>query len=263
MCNNFDIITSIDSKTIVVIIYKIKMKTLKLFALLLFANLLFINASVQAANVLKGRQIRQVTGFHGISVSSGIDLQLTQENVEKVSVEAESEDLDKIITKVEDGILKIYIKDKSWSGFNWMKRPHKVYVSFKEMDQLHASAGSGVNAESSLKLGSLAIHVSSGANVTLDLEATDMDVHASSGCGINLKGHTKVLKADASSGSHIHASELECKKCTASVSSGAGIKVNVTEELDANASSGGNISYSGNPSSKNIHKSSGGGVNAR
>ena len=107
------------------------MKTLRLVALLLFANLLFANASVQAASVLKGKQTRQVTGFHGISVSSGIDLQLTQENVEKVAVEAESEDMDKIITKVEDGILKIYIKDKSWSGFSWKNRPHKVYVSCK------------------------------------------------------------------------------------------------------------------------------------
>ena len=239
------------------------MKTLRLVALLLLANLLFVNASVQAASVLKGKQTRQVTGFHGISVSSGIHLQLTQENVEKVVVEAESDDMDKIITKVEDGILKIYIKDKSWSGFNWKNRTLKVYVSFKEMDQLHASAGSGVDAESLLKLGRFALHVSSGANVNLDLEAADMDVSASSGCGIDLKGKAKEIKADASSGSHINASGLECKKCTANASSGAGIKVNVTEDLDANASSGGNISYSGNPSSKNIHKSSGGGVNAR
>ena len=239
------------------------MKTLRLVALLLLANLLFVNASVQAANVLKGKQTRQVTGFHGISVSSGIHLQLTQENVEKVVVEAESDDMEKIITKVEDGILKIYIKDKSWSGFNWKNRTLKVYVSFKEMDQLHASSGSGVDVESPLKLRSLALHVSSGANVKLDLEATDMDVSASSGCGIDLKGKAKEIKAEASSGSHINAAELECKKCKASVSSGAGIKVNVTEDLDANASSGGSISYSGNPATKNIHKSSGGGVNAR
>ena len=239
------------------------MKTLRLVALLLFANLLFPSASVQAANVLKGKQTRQVTGFHGISVSSGIHLQLTQENVEKVVVEAESDDMDKIITKVEDGILKIYVKDKSWSGFNWKNRTLKVYVSFKEMDKLHASAGSGVDAESSFKLGSFALHVSSGANVKLDLEATDMDVSASSGCGIVLKGKAREIKADASSGSHINAAELECKKCKASVSSGANIKVNVTEDLDANASSGGGITYSGNPATKNIHKSSGGGVSSR
>jgi hypothetical protein len=239
------------------------MKTLRLVTLLLLANLLFVNTSVQAANVLKGKQTRQVTGFHGISVSSGIHLQLTQENVEKVVVEAESDDMEKIITKVEDGILKIYVKDKSWSGFNWKNRTLKVYVSFKEMDKLHASAGSGVDAESSFKLGSFALHVSSGANVKLDLEATDMDVSASSGCGIVLKGKAREIKADASSGSHINAAELECKKCKASVSSGANIKVNVTEDLDANASSGGGITYSGNPATKNIHKSSGGGVSSR
>jgi len=36
--------------------------------------------------------------------------------------------------------------------------------------------------------------------------------------------------------------------------------VNVSEELYANASSGGDVKYSGNPKKKDIHESSGGDV---
>lgn len=239
------------------------MKTIKLFTLILFAIALFQTTTLQAAQASDGRQKREISGFHGVSVSSGIDLYLTQKNVEEVFVEAESEDLDKIITKVEGGILKVYIKDNSWWGIGWNNRPRKVYVSFITLDKLHASAGSDVNAESVLKLDKLDCDVSSGSDVKLELEANELRVETSSGSDISLKGKATQLYADASSGSDLDASDLESKNCKASVSSGSDIKVNVTEELNADASSGGDITYSGNPKIKNINKSSGGDVHQR
>lgn len=234
------------------------MKTIKLFTFLLF-----IAACVQASGANAGRQTRHISGFHGISVSSGIDLYLTQKSVEEVAVEAESEDLDKIITEVESGILKIYIKEKSWFNMSWNSKPRKVYVSFKTLEKLEASAGSDVISEGRLKLDKLNLDASSGSDVKLELEVSDLSVGSSSGSDISLKGTANSIQADASSGSDIDASELQSKICDASVSSGSDIKVNVTEKLDASASSGGDISYSGNPKTKDINESSGGDVHGR
>jgi len=236
------------------------MKTIKLVSLILFATVLFQSTSLQA----KGdRQARQVSGFHGISVSSGIDLYLTQKNVEEVFVEAEPEDLDKIITKVENGILVITVKDKSWWGLGWNNRPKKVFVSFNTLDKLNASAGSDVNSTAVLKFDKLNLDVSSGSDVSLELEARELRAGSSSGSDISLKGKAEVMEADASGGSDIDARELESKKCVARVSSGSDIEVYVTKELDANASSGGDITYSGKPKTKEIRKSSGGDVHSR
>lgn len=234
------------------------MKTIKLFAFLLF-----IAACLQASGANAGRQTRHISGFHGISVSSGIDLYLTQKSVEEVAVEAESEDLDKIITEVEGGILKIYIKEKSWFNMNWNSKPRKAYVSFKTLEKLDASAGSDVVSEARLKLDKLNLDASSGSDVKLELEVNDLSVGSSSGSDISLKGTANVMQADASSGSDIDASELQSKICDASVSSGSDVKVNVTEKLDASASSGGDITYSGNPKTKDINESSGGDVHGR
>jgi len=239
------------------------MRTIKLIALLLAVGAIFQSVALQAARSIDGRQVRQLSGFHGISVSSGIDLILTQKNVEEVAVEAESEDLDKIITKVEDGILKIYMKDKSWFGASWNKKSQKVFVSFKSLDKLHASAGSDVSSQSVLKFDKLDLEVSSGSDVKFELEANELRVESSSGSDVSLNGKAAVAEVSASSGSDISAGDLETKKCTASVSSGSDINIKVTEELNANASSGGDISYSGNPKVKNIRKSSGGDVNGR
>jgi hypothetical protein len=239
------------------------MKTSKLFSLILVATLFLSGETVFSAQADGHRQTRQISGFHGVSVSSGIDLFLTQKNIEEVSVEAVAEDQDKIITKVEDGILKIYIRDKSWFGFGWTRQPRKVYVSFTTLDNLQASAGSDVTASSVLKLDKLHCQASSGSDIKLELVASELVVETSSGSDITLKGKASIIRADASSGGDIIADELETKKCKASVSSGSDIKINVLEELDAQASSGGDIVYSGNPGTKQIHKSSGGDVHGR
>lgn len=239
------------------------MKTVKLFALLLFTAFTFHGASLQAAQVINGKQTRQVSGFHGISVSSGIDLQITQKNIEEVIVEADSDDQDKIITKVEDGILKIYMREKSWPSLNWNNKRRKVFVSFKTLDQLQVSAGSDVNAPSALKSDKLNVDVSSGSHVKLELDANELHVETSSGSDVSLNGKATVFHASASSGSDIDAGALESNKCFANASSGSNIKVNVTGELDANASSGGDITYTGNPKTKNVRESSGGDVSGK
>jgi hypothetical protein len=236
------------------------MRTIKIFALLLSAGAIFQSSSLCAAPSLDARETRQISGFHGISVSSGIDVFLTQKNVEEVFVEAKSSDLGKIITRVEEGILKIYVKDKSWQLFNWDNESIKVYVSFKTIDKLHASGGSDVNSESVLKLDNLDLDVSSGSDVKLELDANELRVESSSGSDVSLNGKALVAEVSASSGSDITASDLEIKKCSARASSGSDIGIKVTEELTADASSGSDISYSGNPKVKNIKESSGGDV---
>ncbi len=239
------------------------MKTMKFITLLLFCSFLIQSETLLATDTHSDRQTRKITGFHGVSVSSGIDLYLTQKNSEEVSVEAESADLDKIITEVEGGILKIYIKEKSWFNMKWNSNPRKVYVSFISLDKIDASAGSDVVSQSLLKLDNLKLNVSSGSDAKLEIEANEIKVQSSSGSDISLKGKSEYMQADASSGSDINAGDFQVKKCNASVSSGSDIRINVTDELNANASSGGDITYSGNPSKKDINESSGGDVHGR
>ena len=56
---------------------------------------------------------RTVGTFHGISVATGIKLILTEGTTEEVAVSAnKTEYRDKIVTEVENGILKIYYENK-------------------------------------------------------------------------------------------------------------------------------------------------------
>lgn len=239
------------------------MKTIKLFSIILFSTLIFLSFIVQAAHSGNSKETRTVSEFHGISVSSGIDLYLTQKNIQELRVEADEEDMKDLITKVEGGILKIYMKDKSWFNGNWTHASRKVYVSFITLDELQASSGSDVTSQSVFNLDKLNLNASSGSDMKLELNASQVNIESSSGSDVSLKGTAISLQVNASSGSDINASDFHTKKCNASVSSASDIRIHVTEQLDAHASSGGDISYSGNPTHKDINESSGGDVRER
>ena len=62
-------------------------------------------------------QDRHLSGFSSVNVAGSFDVYITQGNTESVKVEADDEVIDKIITEVKGGVLKIYTK--SSNGFNW------------------------------------------------------------------------------------------------------------------------------------------------
>ena len=114
---------------------------------LLTLTTLYSTAQDQDTKVINDRnaQKREAQGFHGIEISSGIDLFLSQGNEEAVAVSAENpEDRDRIVARVEGGILHIYIDNINLHWFMHGHRHLKAYVSAKLVDELNAHGGSDV-----------------------------------------------------------------------------------------------------------------------
>ena len=234
------------------------MKTLKTF--ILFA-LIAIAGSAVAGNSDE-TQTRDVQNFNAIKVSTGIDLYITMGSNETVKIVADDDIINDIKTEVKDGALHIYMKKNNW--FNWgINKSRKAYVTVKELVELQASSGSDVESENALKGERLDVSASSGSDVELNVHYKHFSIDASSGSDAEISGEVKYLKAEASSGSDIDASDLESQYCKVRASSGSDISVTATEELEADASSGADIVYHGNPKMKDIDESSGGDVTGR
>lgn len=236
------------------------MKTFK--SLIVLTLLVMLGIGTTLAGNSEETQTRKVDGFNAIKVSTGIDLYLTMGAEEEVKIVADDEIIDEIKTEVKDGTLHIYMKQNNW--FNWGgNKSRKAYVTVKVLEKLHASSGSDVKTENTIKGESLEVKASSGSDVELDVYYKNFSVDTSSGSDARLSGKTKTFKAEASSGSDIKANDLEAQICKVRASSGSDISVNVTDELYARASSGGDIRYSGNPQIRDIDESSGGDVRQR
>ncbi|HXB45463.1 MAG TPA: head GIN domain-containing protein [Puia sp.] len=209
-------------------------------------------------------QIRTVTAFHAIRVSTGIHLYLTQGNEEKVAVSADNtEHRDKIRTEVVNGVLRIYYNNgHHWFSDDWDKSL-KAYVSCKTLDALNASSGAHVEVDGSIHSNTLDLDFSSGAWFKGSVNVSGLTIDEGSGAHSVISGSANDIKASASSGSHLDAFDLVTNQCDADASSGGHIDVNVSKALVASASSGGHISYKGDASVKNINTSSGGAVSKR
>lgn len=234
------------------------MNTFKKISTLLLLAIFTINATAFAFSSDK-TEIRNVGDFTAIKVSTGIDLYLKMDDFEEVKVVADEAVIDKIRTEVKDGVLNIYIKKTGWGNWSFNKT-QKVYVTLKELIALDASSGSDVRSENTLQGEELNVSVSSGSDVVLDIVYRNFSISTSSGSDAKISGKAKYLTADSSSGSDIDAGNLASKICKATASSGSDILVNVSDELNASASSGADIGYRGNPTTIDINESSGGDV---
>ena len=205
--------------------------------------------------VTKEREIENCTG---IRVSTGIDVYLKQGNSETLSVEADENIQEYILTEVRGGILNVYTEE----SIREAKRK-RVYVTMKEVNSIRTSSAGDVYGESPIKTDILELSASSAGNIKLEATAKEIKINISSSGDITISGDTGVLEADLSSAGDLNAYDLTAKEADVSVSSAGDADINVTEKLTARASSAGDINYQGNPKYIDAHSSSAGGVHKR
>jgi len=220
-------------------------------------NVLILAAILISFSLLaQNSEVRNVGSFRSVKSGEAIDVYLKKGDKESIKVETTGIDLSRVLTEVSGGALKIHMKDGNYRG----KTDVKVYVTYVELDKLSASSASNIFSEGVIQAKSMEIHVSSAANIEVSLEAGDVIAHASSAGDITLEGKANSIDAEASSAGEIDAYNLTTDTGKGSASSAGSIKLNVTQAITANASSGGGIRYRGNPAKSNTNSSSGGSV---
>jgi putative autotransporter adhesin-like protein len=194
---------------------------------------------------------RNISGFHGIEVSGGIDLYLSQGQETVVVSATESKYRDKIKTEVRDGVLKIWY-DNNWK-FEHGDKKLKAYVSFKDLDMLRASGGSDIYVDGNISVSKLSLHISGGSDFDGKVNLDQMTVESSGGSDVKISGNAKSLFVHASGGSDFKGYELITENCTVEASGGSDVYITVNKELNVNSSGGSDVFYKGNGSIRNLN----------
>lgn len=211
----------------------------------------------------RNAQKRNVQGFHGIEISSGIDLYLSQGSEEAVAVSASDIDTrDRIVTDVSGGILRIYVENH---GFNWSwhNRHMKAYVSCRQLDQLTASGGSDVYIQDAIHSESLKMHLSGGSDLRGKLNVGELNVTQSGGSDSYISGSARTLFVHTSGGSDYHGYDLAADNCEVEASGGSDAYVTVNKEMTAHASGGSDIHYKGSGVLRDSRASGSGSISRR
>lgn len=205
---------------------------------------------------------RSVGSFHGIDVATGIQLTLTQGGTDEVAVSASSVEFrDRIVTKVENGILKIHY-DSKLGSINKRKETKdlKAYVSFKSLDRLYATTGAEVEVVGVLQSPSLDMKASTGAEINASVDIGTLKLDQDTGSKVVLSGKADKLEAEGSTGSKFTGEDMTANICNVQVSTGARISISAEKELQAKASTGGIVKYKGNAGIREIKTNTGGSV---
>jgi len=226
-------------------------------------------------------QVRNVGKFTGISASSGVKVNFTQGNNQSVTVDADADLQQYVVTEVKNGILHIGIDNRNNRKLNFKKL--LVTVEAPRLSSVGVSSGANFMTVNTVREDSFVAEVSSGANLNSDVIARKSGVlkltsgasarlgidtenftfSGTSGSSATVTGKANTANFELTSAASCNAQDLITSSAAVTASSGSSLKVHTTGSLRGEAGSGASVRYKGAPKAvSDIKTSSGGSIRA-
>ncbi len=196
-------------------------------------------------------ETRICENFTEIEISGNIELTLIQDSVQQIVVNAPEDIMSGVITRVENGKLKIYSENI------FLDNTIKVTVNKDSLFRLEANGASKIKTIAPFSSSKLHLELTGASQSDMNLiigDFTDIDVSGASHAKIS--GSTFSGKYNASGASKIDADEFIASKVDVETSGASKADVYATESIDAEASGASSIDCEGQP--KIINKSDNG-----
>jgi hypothetical protein len=192
-------------------------------------------------------EARQVSGFEGVALSSIFVAVLTQGDTEGLTVRADDNLMEYIVTEVRDGTLRVGLTPSAAMGGLRPSAKIEVDIAFKELSALSVS-GSGSLEVGHLETDLLEVSVSGSGNLGVR-ELTAMEVSTSiSGSGqVSIDGEARAQAVNVSGSGRYRSLELVTQAGDVSVSGSGLVALTATDRLDVRISGSGTVRYSGDP----------------
>jgi len=204
-------------------------------------------------------QTRHLNQFDGVKCSGSIDIEVMNDNTQEVKVEADDNIMPYVITKVDNGMLDVHLKNNQmYHNINV-----KVYVSAPVLARLFVSGSGSLTSTNTLKdADRIEFKVSGSGDINASIDAPNIIADVSGSGTLKLQGRTKNFESSVSGSGDITCKDLLAENTNVTVSGSGNAHVFASVSLNAKVSGSGGIYYSGKPTSPVIHKSGSGSVQA-
>ncbi|MEP7110059.1 MAG: head GIN domain-containing protein [Ferruginibacter sp.] len=229
---------------------------MKKYLLSIFVILCFIGVKGQKTIVNDANaEVRTLDGsFNKIIISGGIDLYLSQYDIESVAVSASSDQYKQNIkTVVENNTLKIYYDGpRQWNTGN---KKMKAYVSFKDLEKLQASGACDVKVDGMIQVPALILNMSGASDFKGAVKVRSLVMELSGASDVTISGSATSVSIQSSGASDVKGYDLVTDVCKAKASGASDINITVNRELTAHASGASDIYYRGEAVITDMHTS--------
>jgi hypothetical protein len=208
--------------------------------------LLAMLATLPCALAQADTETRDVSGFTGIDVSGGINVDIRIGDEFLVEVDADDEDVEDIVTEVRGDTLHLKVDRDDWGDWSNFDDYNAVIV-MPALTDVEASGGSDVRVIGTVTGDEFELSTSGGSDIEIDMAVNELDVSMSGGSDVELSGTANVATIRNSGGSDLDARDLQVKNAELRASGGSDLAITVLETLDARASGAADITYYGDP----------------
>ncbi|PHR93497.1 MAG: DUF2807 domain-containing protein [Leeuwenhoekiella sp.] len=190
---------------------------------------------------------RQVGSYDEIDVAGSFDVYLVAGSEGTVTVEAEENLQEYIITEVKGDKLKIHTKD----GYSLRSSRNKdiiITVPFKDIDKVSLAGSGDVMTKDAINAQSFRCALAGSGDMVLEVNAQDVRASLAGSGDLVVKGSAQEVELEVAGSGDLDASDLKSKDATARVSGSGDINLNCDGgTLKANVAGSGDIRYTGNP----------------
>jgi hypothetical protein len=198
---------------------------------------------------------RKLEPFNKVIAGDKIIVQLLKSDHESAQVKVQGIDASKVKTDVSGGTLTLSIY-----GEPFTKKKVMVTVNYKDINSITVNNGSEVSTGNLLKTDTLRADLKSGGVLYLDADIGCLIAKIAEGGLLSAEGYATSQEVMVATLATLSAFDLESDKIKIKAVSGGKAKINVEEELDAEASSNGYIAFKGNPAKLKQTANSGGSI---
>jgi hypothetical protein len=192
-------------------------------------------------------EVRSVSDFTTIEVYKNVNVILTQDVVNSLSVEAGEHLMSNIKTEVNSGVLTI----SNDNVCNWVRSYEKkinVSVHVKNLGVIRHYGSETISSANEITTDGIDLNLWSSGIIDMKLNTAQSFTHQHVGAGdIKLSGYSRYSYTYNASGGFQYLQNMNSDTCIVDQRGPGDVKVNVNRKLSVSISGVGNVFYSGNP----------------
>ena len=194
---------------------------------------------------------RKLSAFTDITLRTNAKVHLSQGNDQSVSIKADQNTLDKLLTEDKDRKLVIRYKMESpFSKDKFNPGPVDIFITIPQIDKLTIMGSGSINAENSIDSRILDLTLSGSGDISLsDLKTEKVSALLSGSGVISLAGKQAAseFKAIISGSGNIKASDFSSDNVNVKIGGSGSCWITANKNLTVRIAGSGNVFYRGNP----------------
>ncbi|WP_372792820.1 head GIN domain-containing protein [Lutibacter sp.] len=228
---------------------------MKLFTSILAILIVIANLNAQMfTKKIKGNgtiitNTRTVSDYDKVAVAGSFDVKLLKGKEGILTVKADENLMEYIITEVKNGDLEIHIK----KGFNIStNKTINITVPFETINAISLAGSGDITSEDIIDSSDLTLKLAGSGNMSLNVSTKNLTTSIAGSGNMSLKGDSNEFECNIAGSGNINGYELKALIANAKITGSGTIKINAVNEIHAKSAGSGNIYYSGNPSIEKI-----------